>query len=503
VTVNLSIVGPQVIGGGQGTDTLVNITDIIGSSYDDTLTGNSGNNIFNGRGGNDVIDGGDGSDTSTYSWDATGGVTVNLSISGPQAVGGGLGTDTLISIENLIGSNYADTLTGDSGNNIILGYSGDDTIYGGDGDDTLYSGDGGGNVLYDSASEDGSGAGNDRLYGGAGNDTLNGGNGNDTLNGGAGNDTLNGGGGTDTADYSGATGGVTVNLTIAAAQAVGGGQGSDTLTSIENLTGSSHSDTLTGNTGSNTISSGGGGADTLSGGAGNDTFNFAGDLLSTDKIDGGSGTDTVNLNGNYTGTHALVMNATTMVNVEKLVLAAGHSYTLTTNDATVAAGKILTIDGSALGASDVLTFNGAAETNGKFIIVGGKGADKLTGGAGADTFTYTSVTQSTSTHYDTITGFNFSSDIFDIPGTVGAITAIDTAVTSGSLSTASFDTDLASAVSGLGAHHAILFTPNGGTLSGQTFLVVDLNGMAGYQAGHDLVIRMISTSGTLAAGGFH
>jgi len=340
---------------------------------------------------------------------------------------------------------------------------------------------------------------------------ITGGSGNDTLDGSFGNCMLNGGSGSDTASYQNSFGGVTVNLGVTTAQAVGFYNGSDTLVSIENLTGSGYDDVLTGNTGSNVISggsgndiinSGGGGTDTLLGGAGNDTFNFTGDLLSTDKIDGGSGTDTVNLDGNYASGKTFA--AATMVNVEKLVLAAGYSYKLTTNDATVASGKTLTIDGSALGASDVLTFNGAAETNGKFVIIGGMGADKLTGGAGSDTFTYMSASRSTSTHYDTITGFNFSSDIFDTPGAAGTITAIDTKVTSGSLSTASFDTDLASAMSGhLGSHHAILFKPNAGTLSGQTFLVVDLNGVAGYQSGHDLVIRLIGSSGTLAAGGFH
>jgi hypothetical protein len=193
-----------------------------------------------------------------------------------------------------------------------------------------------------------------------------------------------------------------------------------------------------------------------------------------------------------------------MINVENLTLAAGHSYKLTTNNATVASGQTLTINGSALSASNVLTFNGAAETNGHFIIIGGKGADQLTGGALSDTFAYTTAAQSTSTHYDTITGFNFAKDIFDIPGGAGTITAIDAKVTSGNLSTATFDANLTSAMTGqLAAHHAILFTPNAGTLSGATFLVVDLNGMAGYQTGADLVIRMNGTSGTLAAAGFH
>ncbi len=65
----------------------------------------------------------------------------------------------------------------------------------------------------------------------------------------------------------------------------------------------------------------------------------------------------------------------------------------------------------------------------------------------------------------------------------------------GSLSTATFDTDLAAAVtaSTLGDNHAVLYTPNAGTLSGQTFMIVDLNGTAGYQAGQDLVIDLTNT----------
>ena len=78
----------------------------------------------------------------------------------------------------------------------------------------------------------------------------------DTLVGGAGNDTLNGGDGSDTASYSGATGAVTVNLNTTGPQAVGGGQGSDTLTSIENIIGSKYSDTLTGNSADNVLNGG-------------------------------------------------------------------------------------------------------------------------------------------------------------------------------------------------------------------------------------------------------
>ena len=431
---------PTTLGntGIRGIDVFQVRNGAIENGAGDTLNGGAGNDTFTGGAGNDTFNGGDGTDTVLYS-SATGGVKVNLATTAAQAIGGGQGSDMLTSIENLTGSAHNDTLTGSSGNNT--------------------------------------------LNGGAGNDTLNGGGGNDTLIGGTGNDKLNGGSGTDTASYSGATSGVTVNLATTAAQAVGGGQGSDTLSSIENLTGSSYSDTLTGTAGNNLFTAGAGN-DTLIGGAGNDTFDLGMYLTAADKINGGAGIDTLNLRGNYAA--GVTLNATAVRNVEKIVLAAGYSYKLTTNTATVAAGQTLTINGAALGASNVLTFNGAAETNGHFIIIGGKGADNLRGGALSGAFTYTSAAQSTSTRYDTITGFN-------------------TKVTSGALSTASFDANLASVISSsrLGAHHAVLFTPNSGTLKGQTFLVVDLNGTAGYQSGHDLVIRMAGSSGTLAAGGFH
>jgi putative oligomerization/nucleic acid binding protein len=106
-------------------------------------------------------------------------------------------------------------------------------------------------------------------------------------------------------------------------------------------------------------------------------------------------------------------------------------------------------------------------------------ADTIVAGGGADTFAYNAAADSTSTTYDdTIKGANFGLDKFDIPG--GSVNAINPAVTKGSLSTGTFDADLATWVGAgkLGAHDAVLFTPSAGTLSGQTFLVVDLNGTA-------------------------
>ena len=63
---------------------------------------------------------------------------------------------------------------------------------------------------------------------------------------------------------------------------------------------------------------------------------------------------------------------------------------------------------------------------------------------------------------------------------------------------ASFDADLTSALTPakLGSHHAMLFNPNAGGLAGQTYLVVDINGVAGYQAGHDLVLHLDAATNT-------
>lgn len=115
------------------------------------LSGNAlGNLLFAGAGDN-VIDGGAGADTVSYAY-ASAGVSVSLAVRGPQASGGS-GSDTLLGIERLAGSPYADRLTGNAAANVLLG-----------------------------------GAGNDRLAGGAGHDLLRGGPGNDRLSGGAGED---------------------------------------------------------------------------------------------------------------------------------------------------------------------------------------------------------------------------------------------------------------------------------------------------------------------------
>src|SRR5262249_50794386 len=113
-------------------------------------------------------------------------------------------------------------------------------------------------------------------------------------------------------------------------------------------------------------------------------------LTAADRINGGGGSnDVVTLNGDYTAGHAVSFNATTMVNVEKISLAAGHSYNLTTADQTVATGGTFTVDGHTLAAGSSLTFNGAAELDGHFTFFAGGGGDTIVGGAQSDLFELT------------------------------------------------------------------------------------------------------------------
>ncbi len=153
------------------------------------------------------------------------------------------------------------------------------------------------------------------------------------------------------------------------------------------ITGGAANDMLTGGAQADSFDLSHGGNDTAHGGGGNDTFAMGAALTAADSVDGGAGNDVLALNGDYSG--GLTLGAGTLTGVETLQFAAGHSYSLTANDGNVAAGQSLTLDGSALGVSDALTFNGAAETDGSFAFIGGAGSDTLTGGAQADSFDLT------------------------------------------------------------------------------------------------------------------
>ncbi|WP_223538926.1 retention module-containing protein [Pseudomonas sp. BF-R-12] len=153
------------------------------------------------------------------------------------------------------------TLTGTAGDDVLVAGTGNNVINAGDGNDVLTAG-----------------AGNNELYGGVGNDLL---------YSGAGNDLLDGGTGIDTASYAHATAGVKVDLSLLGAQNTVGA-GTDSLTAIENLTGSNFDDKLTGDNHNNIIT-GGLGNDVLNGGGGDDLL-IGG--LGNNTLTGGAGADT-------------------------------------------------------------------------------------------------------------------------------------------------------------------------------------------------------------------
>jgi Ca2+-binding RTX toxin-like protein len=457
------------------------------------LSGNSGNNVLYAGAGNNVLNGGTGTDTVAYAYGLAGttGVTVSLAVNTAQATGGS-GSDTLLSIENLIGSAYADKLTGNSGANSLSGAAGNDTLDGGTGIDTMAGGDGSdfyyirdaGDVVSEANATTSTG-GTDMAYSTLSTYTLtaNVENGrvlsttaanltgntlNNILYTGAGNNVLNGGTGTDTVSYAyGLAGitGVTVSLAVSTAQATGG-SGSDTLTSIENLTGSAVNDKLTGNSGAN-ILNGGTGADTLTGGDGSDTYyvDHIGDIVTeTNATTSTGGTDmaystlaaytltanvengrilsttAANLSGNsgnnvlYAGAGDNVLNGSTGTDtVSCAYAAAGVTVSLASSlaQSTVGSGSdtLVSIENLTGGNfNDSLAGNGGNNVldggAGTDMLTGGAGSDMLTGGAGSDTFDFNALSEMglTSTTRDVITDFVHGPDKIDL-STLDADTA--------------------------------------------------------------------------------
>ncbi len=234
--VNGSEFGETMFGGGGGDLLMGNggVDTIFGQGDSDNLGGGAGNDFLYGGQGDDTLDGGGDTDQAVYS-EAASGVTVDLNTLGAQAVGGGLGSDTLVSIENLEGSDFDDTLTGDDIRNILAGSGGNDLLIGGEGNDALNGGMGDDKFDVDSEL--------DEVNESSGEGT------NDTVR--SGNLSLN------LASYSNIE-----NLALTGAAAL-------------NLTGNSGNNRLTGNDGAN-ILSGLGGNNTMTGGRGNDTFVFDG-----------------------------------------------------------------------------------------------------------------------------------------------------------------------------------------------------------------------------------
>jgi Ca2+-binding RTX toxin-like protein len=227
VRVSLATEAAQAVGGGAGVDVVRHFTGIIGSPFGDTLTagaatpqklyGEAGDDRLqagpegdelSGGAGDDTLVGGAGADIALYAAEpffgivgATGSLTIDLRIAGPQDVGGGAGRDSFVSIEGVLAADFADTLTGSDGANTfygragrdsISGLGGNDDLLGEDGADTVRGGDGDDRITdYIFSADD------DDLHGNRGADTVVAGGGRDTLRGGQGDDSLAGQDGAD------------------------------------------------------------------------------------------------------------------------------------------------------------------------------------------------------------------------------------------------------------------------------------------------------------------
>lgn len=528
---------PEVLEGTANDDTLIDTADVNalighegddhldGMAEDDTIDGGEGNDDIRGGEGADIMTGGAGEDTLIY-YGSDAGVTIDLNEdgSGNQSASGGHAEGDVISeFENVYGSDFADTVTGNAEDNVLFGYAGDDVIDGGAGNDVIRGGEGadtmtGGagidwlrylgadagvtvNLTLDGAgfhqlsggeAEGDVASGFENVYGSdfddvltgdananylighGGDDTIDGGAGNDTIRGGAGADTLTGGAGTDWLNYDEAEVGVTVDLSLEGiAQTSAGDASGDILSGFENLSGTAFDDVLTGDDGRNTIY-GLDGDDTINGGGGNDVIRGG---TGADTLVGGAGSDVLQ----YAGSNAGV---TINLNADEngFQQASGGD----------AEGDIISEFEHVYGSNfdDVMIGNDSRNIlygySGNDTFDGGLGNDVLRGSAGSDTFVFS--TELGAGNVDTIVDFASGDDVIHLTEgvfgdlDVGTLDAAEFVSVSGGLATTSgqriihdvdtgniyFDSD------GSGASEGIVFatvTP-GTALDENDFLIV-------------------------------
>ncbi|BCM26284.1 calcium-binding protein [Methyloradius palustris] len=435
-----------VVSGDAVGDSYINIQNLLGSAFNDTLVGDGNNNILTGGSGDDLLvgnggtadtllggigndtlvsgagsdslDGGNGTDIASYRYSTVG---VTASLINPASNTGDASGDIYTSIEGLEGSAQADNLTGDDNANILIGGAGDDTLTGGVGNDTLY-----GDAGNDTANFAGLAAvtvvldatGNGTATSASGNDTLFS---IENLVGTSLNDSftmgvlpsagtgglIDGGAGTDTVIYNVGTTQVVANLTTGVVNGVNG-----ILTNVENLTSAGGNDSLTGSSVANVLTGGAGddtligagGADTLNGGTGVDTASFAGlnaITVTLDATGGGTATSTsgnvtltsienlIGTSNNDTITLSVLPTATTGgiidggAGTDTLIYSVGSTQViadLSTGIVNGVAGRVTNIENlTSANGNDSLT--GDANNN---ILTGSNGSDTINGGLGND-----------------------------------------------------------------------------------------------------------------------
>lgn len=412
-------IGANIIHGLAGND------HIYGAGGDDDIRGDSGNDIIEGGSGADRLDGGAGFDTLSYR-SSSSHVTVNLTNS--SAKGGHASGDHIRDFESIWGTDFNDTLIGNSGRNTLLGYAGDDIIYGRSGNDVVEGGSGedrlDGGAGFDTLSyrasatsvnislEDGRVYGgdaegdsianfeniagsdfDDQLTGDAGANRIWGYEGDDFITATAGSDMIDGGDGNDLLNYYFSASGITLNL--ATNSALDGIGAHDSLFNIEAVYGSQFNDHITGDETDNRLESFAG-DDKIYGGAGDDyLFGLDGDdeiyggadndfilgYEGAEILDGGSGIDTLSYERSSSAVRVNLAENTAsggqaegdrISHFENLT-GSFHSDILTGD----AGDNIL----RGLSSDDIL-----AGGSGRDTLYGGDGADTLYGGEGADIF---------------------------------------------------------------------------------------------------------------------
>ena len=376
---NLTLTGAAAING-------------TGNDLANTIVGNGGANVIDGKSGADILDGGAGLDTVSYA-SSLGPVTVVLTGAAVSiGSGGDAQGDSIRNFENILGSAFGDTLTGDGLANIIDGGGGADVMAGGLGNDT-YMVDNAGDIINEALAGGidhvkslvtyslvGTNLENLTLLGATninatGNilaNSLTGNTGNNRLDGGVGVDTMAGGLGDDTYVVDVATDKVTELA----------GQGTDTIETtlaIHNLAAQPNIENLTYTGVGNFTGTGNALANTLRGGVGNDLLNGG---LGADRLIGAAGSDTYIVDNmgdvaDETGGSGidLVRSAVTF-NLAPGIQALGAIENLTLTGAAA-------INGTGNDLANSIVGNGGAN-----VIEGGGGSDTLDGGTGLDTVSY-------------------------------------------------------------------------------------------------------------------
>jgi serralysin len=350
----------EFFGFGRGSDSLVGgvLRDVFHMSIDEMT---------------DYVDGGKGRDLLDYSGSvrpvgivlAEGGETGAVTV----------GTATvakILNIEDVTGSQYGDSIVGNTDTNVLNGADGNDTINGGKGDDLLI--------------------------------------------GGAGNDSLVGSLGSDTVSYAGSTVGMNIVLDGAFSSPESGVVGAgayqitsngfvreDTFSSVENAIGSGFDDSIRASVDRNMIDGSGGNdtilslidgqTDQISGGIGIDLLDYGGWIQDQDlevTLGEGGAAGQTRVFSAQTGSFIV---EDTLFSIENVSGAGGDDSMTGNSDANVLVGR-----------------------EGNDTFAGGGGADTLTGSEGNDMFVYTDATDSTLSNPDVIMGFQRNVDRIDLRG---------------------------------------------------------------------------------------